>query len=243
MRSIILCVLGACSLRAGELPGDWRGNYPPCDRHEELLKHEHMNLGVRFLASDPGLAAAFARAMDFWAGVLDMEWHEEPGRDCAIQVVNGDRKLFHSADVARAQFPDRPSFQGWIAFNPKVELSAEERYMVAVHEVGHMLGLPHNPNARSVMFFLCVDGPVMLDAADLEALAARHRLRVGGAAPDARATINIYEDYAARVDGSAGRGRRGTRVGGGTAGAAGRAGVSQERRSGGAGARTPASGL
>ena len=173
--------------RAGEPPGDWSGNYLPCDRHQEVLKREHMNLGVRFSTADAGLAADFARAMNFWATILDMEWHEEDSRGCSIQIVDGVPGLFPSTEVARAQFPGRPAFQGWIAFNPKRDLPSSERYLVAVHELGHLLGLAHNPSARSVMYYLCLDGAVLLDAADLAALAAHHRLRAGR--PDTALTV------------------------------------------------------
>jgi hypothetical protein len=136
-----------------------------------------MNLGVRFATSNPSLTAEFARAMSFWASILEMNWHKEDSRACAIQVVDGDLGLFRAAEAARAQFPGTPAFQGWIAFNPSVSLPANELFLTAVHELGHLLGLPHSANASSVMYFLALDGPVFLDSADLGALAARHRLR------------------------------------------------------------------
>jgi hypothetical protein len=162
---------------AGERPGDWSGNYPPCDRHEELLKRQHMTLGIRFSTSNHALAAAFAHALDFWATVVDMEWYEENSQHCAAQVLDGERRLFKPTEAARAQFPDMPAFQGWIAFNRQADLSAEEQFQIAVHELGHVLGLPHNPHSTSVMFFLRVDGPIVLDESDMKALAARHKLR------------------------------------------------------------------
>jgi hypothetical protein len=179
LRLTVLWLLGGVA--AAELPGDWTGNYPRCDRHGELTNNEHMKLGVRFYTSAPEVRAAFVRAMDFWATVLDMEWYEENSTHCAIQIVDGGDNLFKSAQVARSQFPWRPRFQGWIAFNPKPVLTPSERYTIAVHEVGHMLGLPHNPSARSVMYYLSLDGVLLLDSADLAALSARHKLRV---APD-----------------------------------------------------------
>jgi len=115
--------------------------------------------------------------MSFWADIVDMNWHEEDSRDCAIQVVDGEPGLFGPAQVARAQFPGTAVFQGWIAFNPRVSRSANELFVTAVHELGHVLGLTHSSNASSVMYYLAVDGPVYLDSADLAALAARHRLR------------------------------------------------------------------
>jgi hypothetical protein len=173
----MLCLMIAFTMRGGEQPGAWTGPYPLCDDHAEVLKREPMNLGVRFFTSDAKLAAEFGRALSFWASILEMNWHEEDSRACAIQVVDGDLGLFGPAEVARAQFPGTPAFQGWIAFNPKVSLPASELFLTAVHELGHMLGLPHSSNASSVMYFLALDGPVFLDSADLAALAARHRLR------------------------------------------------------------------
>ena len=176
--SVVLSLLLVCGLRAGELPGDWSGDFPPCDRNHELLKRDRMHLGVRFSASDPLVSEAFARALDFWGTVVEMEWHEENTRSCSLHVVAGPPELFQSKEAARAQFPGSPSFQGWIAINPQVVLSAEEQYLLAVHELGHLLGLHHNPSARSVMYFFCFEGPVRLDGTDLAALAARHKLRV-----------------------------------------------------------------
>ncbi|MBV9252424.1 MAG: matrixin family metalloprotease [Acetobacteraceae bacterium] len=174
---VMLYLMAAFVMKAGALPGDWTGNYPPCNRHMEVLKHEPMHLGVRFSTSNRELAAEFARAMNFWATILDMDWRQEDSGACAIQIVDGQPRLFKPGEVARAQFPGRPSFQGWIAFNPRVSLAANELFLAAVHELGHTLGLLHSTNAFSVMYFLNLDGPVFLDDADLAALAISHQLR------------------------------------------------------------------
>jgi hypothetical protein len=177
MYAALLCLTAGAVLQAAERPGDWTGNYLPCDRHGELLKMDAMKLGVRFATANRKLAAELSRAMDFWARILDMEWHEEDGRGCAIQFVDGDAGLFRYTETARAQFPAAPLFQGWIAFNPAMEASSGELFLTAVHEVGHLLGLLHSANASSVMYFLSLDGPAFLDSADLAALAVRHKLR------------------------------------------------------------------
>ncbi len=177
MRLILLCLMFASTVVADEPIGAWTGPYPLCDGHAEVLKQEPMNLPVRFSTSNAKLKAVFARAMSFWASILEMDWHEEDSQACAIQVLDGDAGLFKPGEAARAQFPGTPVFQGWIAFNPRFSLPANELYLTAVHELGHMLGLPHSSNAYSVMYFLALDGPVFVDGADLAALAARHRLR------------------------------------------------------------------
>jgi hypothetical protein len=177
--AVMLWLLFVTTTKARMLPGNWKGTDPPCERHLELLKQEHMNLGIRFLTSDPHIEVAFTRAMNFWATVIDMEWHVENGQDCSIQIIAGDKKLFKPAQVARAQLPSRPAFRGGIALNTLLVLPEEKWYRIAVHELGHLLGLPHNLSARSVMFFLYLDGPLLLDTNDLAALAARHKLRAG----------------------------------------------------------------
>jgi len=161
-------------------PPNWSGNYAPCNRHPDLLNREHVNLGVRISTSNTTLARQFARAMEFWTGVVDIEWHEVASQDCSIQLVDGTPGLFDaSGTAARSQFPDRPAFEGWIAFNPRSRLTEHEMFVVSLHEIGHLLGLPHNPSKSFVMFFLELNESLSLDAADLDALAGRHRLRPG----------------------------------------------------------------
>ena len=159
---------------------NWSGEYAPCDRHPDLLNREHVDLGVRISTANPVLAGQFELAMDFWAGVLDLQWHKVNSQNCSIQIVDGTPELFYTADmVARSQLPDRPAFQGLIAFNPGSRLSEHEMFVASVHEIGHLLGLPHNPSGSSVMFYLDFDESVVLDATDLTALADRHKLRAG----------------------------------------------------------------
>lgn len=108
----MLWLLCGFPTKARDHAGNWSGDYAPCDRRSEVLKQSHMNLGVRFSTSDPGLGVEFARALNFWATILDMEWYEENSRSCSIQVIDGNRKLFRHAALARAQLPNRPAFQG-----------------------------------------------------------------------------------------------------------------------------------
>lgn len=82
--------------------------------------------------------------------------------------------------AARAQLPNAAGFQGRVAFNPAADLSADEMYLMAVHELGHLLGLQHNPSAWSVMYFLGLEGPVALDLSDLAVLTQHHKLRGEG---------------------------------------------------------------
>jgi hypothetical protein len=59
-------------------------------------------------------------------------------------------------------------------------LTPTEMHYGSVHEIGHLLGLKHNPSATSVMYGEENDRPEWLDAADIISLAAHHKLRYAG---------------------------------------------------------------
>jgi matrixin len=178
MRLIPLWLLVCVSVAEGETPANWSANYLPCNRHSELLRQGHMDLGVRVATANPSLAEQFRHALDSWARILDLDWHEDDTQNCSIQLVDGERELFPSAAMAaRSQLPDRLDFQGWIAFNPAQTFSETDLYRISVHEIGHVLGLQHSANATSVMYFLNLEGLDWLDPTDLAALAIHHKLR------------------------------------------------------------------
>ena len=150
-----------------------------------------MNLGVRVATANPLLAEQFRGAMDFWAQILDLKWHEESTENCSIELIDGERELFEPTPenmVARSQFPDRLAFQGWIVFNPSVTLSKAELYRISVHEIGHILGLHHSSNVKSLMYGLDLDDSESLDVNDLASLAARHKLRIASTTEPVRLT-------------------------------------------------------
>jgi len=157
---------------------NWIGDFSPCERRFELLRREPMNLGVKISTSNPILGREFREAMDFWSQVLDMRWHEDASAACAVQLVDGTPSILKRSIVARSQFTEWDNFQGWIAFDPHALLTREEMFLTAVHEIGHMFGLKHNPSSRSVMYYLDLEGSEVLDSQDLSTLASRHRLRV-----------------------------------------------------------------
>ncbi|MEO8051228.1 MAG: matrixin family metalloprotease [Acidobacteriota bacterium] len=181
MRLFVCLVLLCSGWATAESLGNWRANFPPCKQHSELLKQGPMNLGVRVATANPVLAEEFRAAMNFWAEILDLQWHEESTQNCSIEVVDGQRWLFAPEPenmAARSQFPDRSDFEGWIAFNAAVPLNKMEFYRIAVHEIGHMLGLQHSLNVKSLMYGFDLDDSQSLDPADLAALASRHKLRI-----------------------------------------------------------------
>src|SRR5271165_205080 len=100
------------------IPKNWSGPDPLCTNNHELLKTEHMELGVLIKTRNPILASKFRHGMDFWTTVLDMNWHEvRDPKDCAIEVVDASKPndLKRYDYTALAQQPDWRGFQGQIA--------------------------------------------------------------------------------------------------------------------------------
>lgn len=189
MRLILLWLIACLAVAQGESLANWEANYPPCNRHSELLKQGHMDLGVRLATSNPVLARQFRRAMNYWAGILDLDWYEDDTESCSILLADGQRELFQPVNmVARSQFPDRLDFQGWIAFNPAQPFTPFELFRISVHEIGHMLGLQHSSSVMSVMYGFDLEGPAWLDQTDLEALAKHHKLRIAISAEPVKLT-------------------------------------------------------
>jgi hypothetical protein len=200
-RVALLYAILAFACHGESSAGDWTGNYAFCERHNELLKREPMDLGVRFSTSDRRVALQFARAMEFWSAIIDMRWYEENSERCALQVVDGQAPLFRPAQVARAQFPGAPSFQGWIAFNPTALLSSSDLFVTAVHELGHALGLQHSRDPNSVMYFLRLEGDVFVGPEDLAVLKSRHKLRndLGTSIPVVGPTVLTEDNLTTRL--------------------------------------------
>ena len=163
---------------------NWTGPYKPCLNSTELRKTEHMSLGIRYDISDRIVIQQFHRAFNSWAKLLDADFHDEQSTSCAIAIVDAtDTVLLHSGTiVARAQLPDRLNFQGWIAVDPRASsyLADDEATAIWIHEIGHLLGLKHNPSPRSIMFGIDVDGSSKLHSQDLRAIASEHALRPVG---------------------------------------------------------------
>ena len=158
---------------------NWTSPDAPCAKYNDLRKFSLGAIGVRIDASEPW-ADGFQRALKFWNLVLAANFHEERDLNvCAVRIINGKPDLLTGAIVARSQVPDWSGFRGKIAVNSAAakHLSREEIYGAAVHELGHMLGLKHNANIHSVMYFLDVEGTEALDSKDVSNLSKCHELR------------------------------------------------------------------
>jgi hypothetical protein len=94
-----------------------------------------------------------------------------------FSYFDGQPQLFEDSTVAKAHRVNPSAPYAWIAFNPKAPLTDNELYLTAVHEIGHLLGLSHNPDGLSVMFYTNRPAATLLDETDLRALTRLHKLR------------------------------------------------------------------
>lgn len=187
-RKLILAGVAAVWLNCGSLTStheleiqrsNWSSAETPCANYDKLRNAVLGNIGVKIDVAG-SWADGFRRALAFWNSVLLANFHEEADLgDCSIRIVNGASGLLNHAVVARSQITAWSNFRGKICVSAAAakELNRAEIYGIAVHELGHMLGLKHNADIHSVMYFLNVDGSEVLDSEDLLDLSRKHALR------------------------------------------------------------------
>jgi Matrixin len=132
---------------------NWSTSDKPCAHYNDLKKYDLGDIGVKIDVSDPAWAAAFRRALVFWNKVLDVNFHEEKNINaCALRITDGPLVMFGGGFTAFAQFADLDGFEAKIVVLPQVPLSPAGKFVNAVHEVGHIVDLRHNPDPKSVMY-------------------------------------------------------------------------------------------
>jgi predicted Zn-dependent protease len=117
-----------------------------------------------------------------WAAPYRLQPYSQTDRIArAIILVNAAPELLTEAIAARSQLTDRDNFHGKIAVNPEAAkaMSSAAFFSVAVHRIGHLLGLNHNASSQSIMYFLNVNGTEVLYSKDLLDLSTRHKLGTG----------------------------------------------------------------
>lgn len=143
-----------------------------CQNSAILRSRHHLEIGVRFSTQNVRIIQQASRALDRWSEIADLAWHREDTDGCAIDIREG--KFTAQIEIAEAT-----AANGAITFGPVGDLSAQELFITAFHEIGHLLGLQHNPSPLSVMYWIDIRGDERLDRADMRALAAIHALRHG----------------------------------------------------------------
>jgi hypothetical protein len=173
------CICRVTAQAQESLRSNWDSPDAPCAHYDNLRSQVLGDIGVKIDVNRPW-ANAFRRALKFWNSVLVADFHEEKSLNaCSIRIIGGSPDILSHAIVARSQLAGSPNFLGKIAvrMDSAKEMDSTARYAVAVHELGHILGLKHNPSSRSIMYFLNVDSTERLDREDIVELSALHELR------------------------------------------------------------------
>lgn len=146
-----------------------------CSNAGDLKSSRHLSLDVQIDTNNQQLRTQFVRALNFWQSILDMNWREVSDLDyCTIRV--SDEEPFDSFDKDAQAFSVVE--QGLINFDPSLKLSPLAYYMISIHELGHLFGLPHNPDPDSVMHANGIQKDYVLDGRDMIDLEKHHALRV-----------------------------------------------------------------
>ena len=206
LTGILATWLGCASPADIEAPKNprlnWTSAEAPCAKYSDSLRPVLGDIGVRLDAAEPW-ADAFRSALSFWNTVLASNFYEETDLNiCAVRIIEGGPDILDHTVVARSQIPDWADFRGQIAVSPEAakHMSRFEMYGTAVHEIGHILGLKHNPSCRSVMYFLNVNGSEALDRKDIAELRKHHQLRPAIAATGFRPILVIQSDSASKPE-------------------------------------------
>jgi hypothetical protein len=174
-----LCASPIATRERQQPQSNWTSPDAPCAKFEDLRRPVIGDIGIKIDAAEPW-ADGFRRALGFWNTVLTANLHEETGLTaCSVRIIDGGPDILNSTVVARSQITYWANFRGKIAVSKATakEMNSAEIYATAVHELGHILGLKHNANSHSIMFFLDVDGTEVLDNMDILELSRRHEVR------------------------------------------------------------------
>ena len=68
VKALFIVLLGSSVVSADERLSNWVGEFEPCNRSSELLKHDHMDIGVWLNTSNMALAE-FRRGINFWTQI------------------------------------------------------------------------------------------------------------------------------------------------------------------------------
>jgi Matrixin len=160
----------------------WLFPHPYCHEYKQLLSHEPMNIGVRFDTRDPHVVAIFEAELDRLAETVALTWRVDQSHNCALEVRElplRKRKANRQGYIQSggAHIGGTRNFDGRLYYHPALAHQPDlpESFR---HELGHLMGLQHNPSVDSIMYWLTFSGRgTEFDQRDLAALSQRHKLR------------------------------------------------------------------
>jgi len=176
-RALIIAVLCVCIFPLA------RASEKPCRAYEDLLTTGHLTIRVKLDQVNQGDAWAMKQALNYWATILDISVAvDNDVRSCNLELLETDDSTNR---IAYTIMPHYEGFNGVIAYNTHKRVAAGTLVAILIHECGHIFGLCHTRDRRSVMYYR-VDGSQIVNGArlrehDIEEVGKLHELRIEGA--------------------------------------------------------------
>lgn len=172
---LFLLVVGLCAC----IPAFAHTHREACRAYNGLLTTDHLNVRVKLDQVSAGDAWATKEALKYLATILDMSVIVDNDiRSCNLEPIYANDD---SGRLAWTIMPHSDGFDGTINYNTAHRVQAGPLVAILIHEIGHLLGLCHTRDRRSVMYYLVDSSQVMngsrLTRRDIEEVGKLHALR------------------------------------------------------------------
>lgn len=170
-----LLVVGLCACT----PAFAHSHREACRAYNGMLTTDHLNVRVKLDQVSEGDAWAMKEALKYLATILDMSVIVDNDiRNCNLELIYASDD---SGRLAWTIMPHSDGFDGTISYNTAHRVQAGPLVAILIHEIGHLLGLCHTRDRRSVMYYL-VDSRQVVDGSrltlrDIEEVGKLHALR------------------------------------------------------------------
>jgi hypothetical protein len=150
-----------------------------CRAYNDLLTTDHLNVRVKLDQVSEVDAWAMKEALKYSATILDMSVVvDNDPQSCNLELIYATDE---SDRLAWTIMPHSDGFNATISYNTSHPVKAGTLVAILIHEFGHLLGLCHTRDRRSIMYYR-VDSSEAADGSrltprDIEEVGKLHALR------------------------------------------------------------------